>query len=415
MEKLTDTSQKRKVVLSAVEQQGGSVAVADVVSVTGMPTLEVTLLLNRLAWDNGGHLQVTDKGQLIYHFSDNGSDTPLRQVLSRILAIGQIAGRHLLTFFRFFFGLLLVLSLTITNLVTVSCLTVVGAMGGMRPAPMPGFNLFSLLLSIVKSYGNKEKDFEAVTGTERFLELCFRFVFGAGDPNAEMVDYHWKLVAKRITAGNGVVCKEELLPFLINTSRPDRELLEAVVRFDGIPECSEGGRIIYRFPSLQGASNLQDESIAIMNSPGASLREGKWRFSNSSLRANIPVIGLVFGNLCFCTALNWLVQFLPWFRSLPTILWISSLLWGYATLIAVFPLCRLVLNYVRNFGVRARNAERQRLANTLISPSPELADRLKEVANARQVNQDYNVIYDTQKPYLEQSDRSWNPERGFAI
>lgn len=413
--KTTEDKDNRRLVWLAVEEQGGAVAVADIVSVTGLPAVEVTLQLNNLAWEQGGHLQVTNEGSILYNFTPGAVSKRFIDHLSRI---GIVARDYFLTAFRFIFGLLLVISLTITNSVTAIALTVMGAMGGMRPAPVCGFNLFSLLIAIVNSYGRKKERTQTLSGTERLLELCFRFVFGPPDPNADVENFHWKLVAKKIAGCDGIVCEEELLPFLINTRNPDSELLEAIVRFDGLPECTESGNVVYRFPALQGgAGNSQDEELARQVAhPGAFLREGKWAFSKCSAAETLPVIGLVYGNLAFCSLFYCLVQFLPWFGSLHTILCTITMLWGYSMLIAVFPFCRLAINQVRNFRVHRRNAKRAALGQAVSKPvSAELAAKLKEVAQLRKEVKPQQIIFDTQRPFLEQADYDWHPDHGFVV
>lgn len=412
MRKLTDNSALRHQVAAAIAQCGDAVSVAKIVSLTGLPTLEATLILNRLAWEKGGHLRVTEDGGILYHFDpDKTAPSPFVSACRRA---GSTLMRLFMHVFRLSFGLMLVLSLTVTQIVTSGGLAVLGAMTGVSGSSASSrFNLFFLLRGLVNSYGARSKRMKAVTGFELFLESCFFFVFGPGDPNHAVEEVNWKFLAHKIAACEGIIGEDELAPFLMNLSGRKRanELLEIVVHFDGIPECSERGQIVFRFPLLQGTSKEFE------GEPPLGLEEARWEFSGLDVSRTLPVAGMVYGNFALVSGLYYLLQFLPWFGSLPVILTTVSAFWFYAGVIAMFPPCRLVLNFVRNLPIKARNAARTDAARLVLEPDAEMAGRLQELKELRQraPHNSNRVIYDTQQSYLEQSDRSWHPERGFAV
>jgi hypothetical protein len=422
MNRLGSDTAKKELVRCAARDLNGVVTVADVVSVTGLSSFEATQLLNHIALETRGNLQVTDDGKLIYKFDADMYSSSFQKALAFTGRTMSLLLKYGLMLVQFLFGALLIISITFTSLITMIALTIGGAMGGMRAAPAPGFNLFSMLMHITRTYSGKKVATRSVSGAERLLELCFRFIFGPPDPNGDLEEYHWKMIARRIASLNGIVCEDELLPFLLDPEHPDKELLETAVRFDGIPECSDSGQIIYRFPSLQGA-NAQglssteegDESLENISRSTIFLKEGLWTFSGTKFKETVPVIGLIFGNFCFCTMLNCLVQHLPWFGSFGTIWWTITLLWAYACLILLFPVCRLPLIAARNKGVVARNEARMNAVKLLNAPSQEVAARLQEAQYIRFNQHQSAIVYTTESNYLEQSDRSWNPNRGFSV
>lgn len=415
MRKLSDNRAVRQRVLDAVLQCGDTVSVAEVVSLTGLPTLEATLILNRLAWEKGGHLRVTETGGILYHFdADCTNKTALVRFAEISHRVGSVLAGVLMHVFRLSFGLMLVLSLTITQIITSGGLAVLGAMTGVTGSSASSrFNLLALLRGLVNSYGSKSKRLKAVTGFELFLESCFFFVFGPGDPNANAEDLNWKLLAHKIASCEGIIGEDEISPFLMNRSGRKRanEILKIVVHFDGIPECSDQGQIIFRFPSLQGISDTFKGDAPL------GLEEALWEFSGLGVTRTLPVAGMVYGNFALISGLNYVLQFLPWFGSLPVILVTASAFWFYAGIIAMFPPCRFLLNVARNGPIKARNAARTAAARSLMEPDVAMASRLKELVELRRnvPSSAVQVIYDTEKSYLEQSDRSWNPERGFAV
>lgn len=415
MRKLSDNSAVRQQVMDAIMQCDDSVSVANVVSITGLPTLEATLILNRLAWEKGGHLRVTENGGILYHFDAACSGkTALGRFAETCHRVCTVLAGMAMHLFRLSFGLMLVLSLTITQIITSGGLAVLGAMTGVSGSSASSrFNLLALLRGLVSSYGAKSKRLKAVTGFELFLESCFFFVFGPGDPNTAVDELNWKFLAHKIASCQGIVGEDELAPFLMNRGGRKRanEILEIVVHFDGIPECSDQGQIIFRFPSLQGTAD------SFKGEAPLGLEEALWQFSGLGVTRTLPVAGMVYGNFALISGLNYLLQFLPWFGSLPVILVTASAFWFYAGVIAMFPPCRFFLNFARNRPVKARNASRMAAARLLMEPDAAMAARLNELKELRRnaPSSSVRVIYDTNKSYLEQSDRSWNPERGFAV
>lgn len=414
MRKLHIDNRVRDQIIAAIgECDDDEVSVAKVISLTGLSSLEVTLVLNRLAWENGGRLQVTEDGGIIYRFDLSRSKKPLHSAVWNVMVKGATAvSQFALHMFRMSFGLLLVLSLALTQLVTSGGLAVFGAMTGVSGnGSSARFNLFVLLKALINSYKPRASRVQAATGIERLLESCFLFVFGQPDPNSNLEEVTLKLVAHKIAFCEGVIGEDELIPFLSHRPGEKRHnaILALVVHFDGIPQCSDGGQVFFQFPSLQGIA----EQYSTAPFPG--VREAEWQFTGQPITRMLPVAAMVYGNFVLVTWLCYLAQLLPWFSSMPYILSALAAMWFYAGIVALFPPCRAVLNQVRNYSIRSRNNLRLQEVRNLSNPDAKI--RLDELASLRKSasHKSHNVIYDTQRDYLEQSDASWNPNSGFAV
>jgi hypothetical protein len=94
-----------------------------------------------------------------------------------------------------------------------------------------------------------------------FLESVFSYIFGDGDPNAELEERRLALAASVIRANGGAVTAEQLAPFTDEAPLPaDAEsatyvdesyVLPIVSSLGGEPQVTDDGEIIYVFPELQ--------------------------------------------------------------------------------------------------------------------------------------------------------------------
>ncbi|MDX2107238.1 MAG: hypothetical protein SFY67_12625 [Candidatus Melainabacteria bacterium] len=100
----------------------------------------------------------------------------------------------------------------------------------------------------------KEKTRKQKRAGERFdfLTICFQFVFGATDLNLDLDERNWKYIAATIKNNNGVVVAEQIAPYLDDISTDSEYWMIPVLnRFQGLPEVSDSGNIIYVFPQFR--------------------------------------------------------------------------------------------------------------------------------------------------------------------
>lgn len=97
------------------------------------------------------------------------------------------------------------------------------------------------------------------TSSTNFLDNCFAVLFGAGDPNANWDTTRWGVVARAIKSHSGVVLLEDLAPYLDATDKNEDCMLPVLVRFNGYPEVSETGKLIYVFPTLMPENRVSSE------------------------------------------------------------------------------------------------------------------------------------------------------------
>jgi hypothetical protein len=406
----------RKAVLSAIEKLGHRVSAADVAAGTGLSLADSRIALNRIALETRAVLEVSAGGQIAYRFFPDLESVyrlaGLRKLLSKAGSLALTAAFYLL---KVSFGILLLASfLTITLVFLVALIFILCGIGAANAAdgklPNAGgisFHFFDFgdLLTFfswtvmagprapaIPDYYSQQVEIE----DRGFFQNCFSFLFGDGNPNSELSEKQWRLIAECIRRNHGVVTAEQLSPYLLRPQADCRAMLEVMVRFEGTPEVTPSGNIVYCFPSLQvTASALQN----LMEMPDK-IQEKEWKFSTVPTGELHWVFFFAGANLCGAYALN---QHLAWFQPLLPYAAQINLMLAYAVFFMCFPICRQITNAVRNALIETRNQERARSVAGLAGQ-----DCLRRISEARQfavraINlRSQPVVYTTGRSLLDQ-------------
>ncbi|MGB5974687.1 MAG: hypothetical protein WBG38_15285, partial [Nodosilinea sp.] len=213
-----------------------------------------------------------------------------------------------------------------------------------------------------------------------FLEAIFSFLFGDGDPNADLDDRRWQNIAQVIQASGGAVVAEQVIPFLNDLGKGwDRDLEDFMVpvlsRFNGLPQVSPQGGIVYQFPELQVTAKAR-RTIK----PPQFLRELPRRFSQATSGQIMTAIGLGGANLVGALVLGNLLQDQTLVAELGGIVALAnSLYWlllGYGTAFLSIPLVRYFWVQRQNSRIEVRNGDREQRAEALRQPSNETREKL---------------------------------------
>lgn len=405
-------SQQKQSIIKAINDLGRRVTAADVAAKTGMPILRVTSELNRIAEETQGHLEVATTGDIAYRFSPAFQTayiaTGYKQAIERAWKWTlKIAG----FLFRISFGIGLLLSMVILAIlffVVVNFL--LKGRGGDGDFDIPfDFDFIDFLIvrdllfwgvySSTYDYYGQGSYRRPTRGSGNFLFNCFSFLFGDGNPNRNLEEQKWQAIAQVIRAKGGSVVAEQIAPYTGANPKDEDAMLPVLVRFDGRPEVTDSGNIIYQFPSLQ----VKAASDAFGSAPPF-LEERRWPFSNTPFDSFVPV--LIFAGITL---------FLSWW-ALAHIILIQALtglgplvvaLSLYAHAFLAVPAIRALVLMSVNKGIETRNNKKRGLANAVEHPSKELAFKLDE-ARMHKIKEERigtdNLVYTTDKNALDQKD-----------
>ncbi|MEG4942116.1 hypothetical protein [Microcoleus sp. F4-D5] len=402
-------------IMQAVEQLGYRVTVGDVAAKAGLDVNFAQRELLTLASEAGGNLQVAESGDIAYVFPKNFRDILRNKFLRlQLQEWWQKIWRVLFYLIRISFGIVLVASILLIFVAIALLLSSNsdndggGDSGGNDRGG--GFFFFPYfwndLLWIF--YWNHDEPYyqqrSRLTDQKpemSFLEAVFSFLFGDGNPNTNLEERKWSDIATAIRNNRGAVAAEQIAPYLDNLGQGyareyEEYMLPALARFDGRPEVSPEGQIVYHFPQLQTtATERNSEPVA------AYLREMLWRFSNASsgqimLAAGLGAVNLVgalvLGNLLAKSAIG------SGFIGFVSAIYPMLLIYGVGFL--AIPLIRYFWIQWKNSRIEARNQERQQRAMLLNEPD---ANLLQKLAYAREFAAE-NVLNGTDLAYTTETE-----------
>ena len=408
--------------MTAVEQLGYRVTCADVVTHTGIHLEAARSGLLALANQTGGHLQVTDTGEVIYVLAPDFRQVLLRKSvklqvkawLSKIWSIGFYL-------IKISFGILLITSISAVYL-TILAITLAalfgsegggdcgdcgdsGDGGGNCVLAIGDWGSSSSGAGSTMTTVNNENLAPIRPKTQRkplnFLEAVFSVLFGDGNPNADLEQRRWSYIGNLIHRQHGVAIGEQIAPYLDDVGQGyDREyenyMLPVLTKFNGIPEVSPTGQLVYHFPDLQ--TTLKDTPSQFKRVP-QSLRERKWKFSKATPTQTNWAIALFAGNLVGIGVLALMLQGLT-----STSIGIAMIVLAlYGVGLVVIPSCRYFWVKAQDRKVRNRNQFRHQQVKILQQNDTiqEKLDYAKQFAKQHLITE-RDIIYTTEEDALSQ-------------
>ncbi|MDX2096331.1 MAG: hypothetical protein SFW36_01025 [Leptolyngbyaceae cyanobacterium bins.59] len=412
--------------MKAVESLQYRVTVGDVATQAGLDVNLAQRGLLTLASEAGGHLQVAESGEVVYQFPEDFRSVLFRKSLRlRLKALWESIWKVLFYLIRISFGILLIASILLILLTIVIIVTAASSSrgeddrsdnsGGGGGVFMPNFwfspDFFWIFYPDYSDRQYERRRRHAYSSNEprmNFLEAVFSFIFGDGNPNADLEERRWRTIGAVIRNQKGAITAEQIAPYLDTlgegyTQEYEEFMLPVLSRFNGVPQVSPEGEIVYHFPELQ--TTVAEQGA---RSTPAYLEEKPWRFSHAgsgqiilaaSLGAVNLVGALVLGSLLadgtVAAELGGLVAFVQS---------VYGVLLAYGIGFLGIPLLRYFWVQWRNRRVESRNDARKMRSLRLIEPDEPLQLKL---AYARQfaaetLIRNEDLVYTTETDLLEQ-------------
>jgi len=395
----------RTKIIHAINELGRRVTVADVVAKTGMPLAEVSNELNQIASDTHANLEVAQDGDIYYCYPDHLSITYFTRGISRIAGVvAHYAFEFAFFLFRLSFGLILLFSLICFFGIALVIQTLLAGVSGSTEAVAGMWRDFfglvqRLALKDLLHWGKEKLRPGSTKGGARqgFLLDCYSFLFGEGDPNRDVDEERWRLLAQVIRLNEGVVLPEHLSPYTGRDPEDENIIFEILAKFNGRPQVSTTGNIVYLFPSMQKRSEVT--SYALLP---PLLEHKRWTFTSLKKEELKKVMGL--GALNFVMALT-ACYFLVRPTYMTSVSYMFLFLCFYALLFLTIPALRLLYTFEKNRMIKKSNDLCREYENRLGSPNSQLAQRLEEAEEMRAAlasNGDSSIVYSTSQDYLEQ-------------
>jgi hypothetical protein len=408
-------------IVKSIEQLDYRVTVGDVAAKAGLELNFAQQGLLALASEVGGHLQVAESGDVVYLFPQN-----FRSILRnkywqlRWQQTWQKIWRILFYLIRISFGIILIASIL---LIVVAILVIVIAMNSTNEEReensggygggygggffMPHFWLGDIFWWFDPGYNQRrlQRRRQASNYQMNFLESVFSFLFGDGNPNADLEENRWQEIGAIIRYNKGAVVGEQIAPYFDKIDRDEDYMIPVLSRFNGYPEVSPQGEIIYYFPELQVMASRRPEST----SASSYLQEKLWRFSQANGSQITLAAGLGALNIILAFVLETLLQDGAIATQLGGVVaFADSVSWfllGYGGLYLLIPLARYFWIQARNPQIINRNQAREQRAIALNQPDQSLVGKLayaSQFANQKVIG-DRDLAYSTENDLLDQN------------
>ena len=402
-------------IMTAIEALDYRVTVADVAAKSGVGLPVAQQGIMALAADTQAHMQVAESGDVAYEFPRNFR-TVLRNKYWQLRwqetwsKIWQV----LFYLIRLSFGVVLIASIAIIFIAIFVLMMAASSQQSDRDN-RGGYGRGGPNIWISPSWfywldfggSRRRRQQRAYSGTKsdlNFFEAIFSFLFGDGDPNADLEDRRWRAIATLIRNNQGTLTAEQVAPYLDNVNLDDSLedfMLPVLSRFNGIPKVSPEGDLVYYFPELQvTAANHRPQSVPDY------LRELREKFSAASSGQITLAAGL--GALNFVGAVILGSMLTGAQVSSEFILFVESIywfLWAYGAAFLGVPLGRYLWLQRKNAKIEARNEQRQSLTRLLASATPTTQRKLsyaKTLATATVLNKE-DAVYTTETDLLDQN------------
>ncbi|MFZ4640561.1 MAG: hypothetical protein ACOYMP_09195 [Nodosilinea sp.] len=408
--------------IKAIEHLGYRVTPGDLATATGLSLQTTQAQMLALASEVQAHLQVSESGEIAYLFPKNIQGILLgKSWRRRWQAIWQRVWKVLFYVIRISFGVLLVLSLLLITLAIVALVIAAssasrreddreggGFSGGMVFLPRIGFGPDIFWLFDFNYDRRQSHSPSASSEKMNFLEAVFSFLFGDGNPNQDLEDRRWQAIATVVQNQGGVVVAEQIAPFLDHLGEGwDRELEDFMIpvlsRFNGLPQVTDQGGIVYHFPELQVTAAARQRL-----SPPPFLKELPRQFSQASSGQIMVAIGLGSANLIGALVLGNLLQDQGLVAEVGGIVALANsiywLLLGYGTAFLSIPLGRYFWVQQQNRQIGVRNQQREQRARTLDQRDDTLRQKLAfaQTLTAQTILTTEDLAYTTETDLIDQ-------------
>jgi hypothetical protein len=238
----------------------------------------------------------------------------------------------------------------------------------------------------------------------------FSFLFGDGDPNADFEERRWRTIGAVIQNHGGAITAEQLVPYLDNVGKHwsmdfgnEDYMVPVLSRFNGTPQVSPQGEIVYHFPELQvKARDRNPVPVA------AYLKEKMYTFSRAKGGQITAAIGLGIANFAGAIALGVMLQDHTLVAAAGSLVaFVNGIYWlllGYGTSFLGVPAGRFLWLKRLNQKITERNTQRQERAIAVNEMGDSLREKLafaQQFAAQSIVSAD-DLAYTTEKDLTEQ-------------
>ncbi|MBN1410081.1 MAG: hypothetical protein JW969_04500 [Spirochaetales bacterium] len=255
--------------------------VSDLITKTGLPKYQVEQAVKVVSDEYRGHMKATESGELVYYFP-NGMHNQVKGFVPAFKRFMKgffaVTGKILAFLFKIWIVVMLVGYFILFVLILLAALAAAlglsfaggnrsrgrSSKGGMFFLVIRLFQLFARIWF----YGQILKGPQERNKGRPLHKSVFSFVFGEPDPNEEWDTEEKKHVLAYIRSHKGVINIDELMAMTGRNHTDAQNLINRyLLEYEGSPEVTEDGTIVFFFPELlKSASDIgSSQATSLMN------------------------------------------------------------------------------------------------------------------------------------------------------
>jgi hypothetical protein len=343
--------------VKAIRGRRGELTKADAVAASGLPTHVVDESLERLLKQYKSHLAVTEEGELLYSFEPSFTPRGAPTLGDRLRAAWQWLARGAISAFRVVIAAALIIYFVLFVILMIVALTSGGDRRRRRGFDLPLW-LFWWSPGTFRGLPHDRYGRAVVKGPKKpFIQSVYDFVFGPARPPHDPLADEREILAFLRENGGRLTATDLVTLHGWSYRRAEEEATRLLVDYDGEPEVTEEGVLVYAFPKLlRTASDGEAEGGW---RPAWQKLEPRPRLTGNKSSTNW-LVGLfaafnVFGSIVLpdVARAEWGLAGTGWEIALR---WVPMVLFG---LFLVLPGLRAVSRWVGDRGRAKRNRRRE--------------------------------------------------------
>ncbi|MBN1646883.1 MAG: hypothetical protein JW874_02520 [Spirochaetales bacterium] len=297
-------------IVTALKKSGHESTIADIISSTALPAVQVEEQIREISTRYRGHVKVTESGEMLYFFPNGFHDRTLRRTLNNIGLALLKAARLLFKIWTvvMLVGYAVLFTLLLLAAVFASIAATSSGKGRSRGrgSGILISRIFGLIIRIwfwrsltspyrYQSGWNNDWNSKKRVRTEKrpgkpLYQLVFSFLFGDKEEDwqtAEEIE-----LIRVIQRKKGIISVEEVMACTGKTYQEAEQLLHKFcVHYNGEPKASENGSVYYEYRDLLKTSARRETHPSLPD------RMPMKKFSENN--SNAGVIGVNIFNLAF--------------------------------------------------------------------------------------------------------------------
>ena len=270
-------------IVDVLRKRNRESTVTDIIASSGLPKYQVKDMMNLVIRDYAGQLRVTESGELLYYFPQGlrnqrrGPAATFRRIIRKTL---QITGKVLALLFKIWIMVMLIgYFVLFIALLLLAMLASIAGSANSRDSDrgrdrIGGFGGMFLTVRVIELFvtlwlysGTPNRGNVDAYGRPRrkpkgrpLHQSVFAFVFGDETAVSTWPEREKQEFIKFIQSEKGVITLEELM-HLTGRDRAEAQSLmnSCLVEFEGEPDVTESGTLIYRFPELMRSRERSTE------------------------------------------------------------------------------------------------------------------------------------------------------------